>query len=426
MRKVIIIVFILTVMSSCSKAPDEVKREEEILNNNNQAQSAELDYICLDEIRKTSLESLKSNNTNVTVDNVIIGEGNVMPAYKISPYNPNFDDLKDLVYHLYQEEFSLDSPFCEYNIGGRRYDENDPESDINPHSFIMYMGKNMDMSRSLIYHETGYSFYNRVAGGDPYRFTELFPIEKRYRVNLGQSLDDVSYNMLDGSDWGIKDAAEFAQDFVDEYLAPLENNLFTYSMTDFTVKKLDDSFGYVIEYQRIDKNGNLYDNHYYYANDEIYYDNSSDNWIAEGIPYLYSSQIQLAFNEKEQINSFIKCNTPYTGEIIDNGEQLISLTSAINIISSSMADKSAYSFETAELEYYYIGNDCPDYTSPAEGEEPNVDTENMLNNVDIQLRPFWAFTMSGCYPDITGYDSTTVNQNCLYLVDALTGELYIY
>lgn len=117
MRKVIIIVFILTVMSSCSKAPDEVKREEEILNNNNQAQSAELDYICLDEIRKTSLESLKSNNTNVTVDNVIIGEGNVMPAYKISPYNPNFDDLKDLVYHLYQEEFSLDSPFVNIILG---------------------------------------------------------------------------------------------------------------------------------------------------------------------------------------------------------------------------------------------------------------------------------------------------------------------
>jgi len=361
----------------------------------------------------------------VIVENVIVGSGDFMNAYKISPYNNNFDSLKHLVKYLYDEDFSVESPYCEYHIAGQKYDENDPESDINPHSFIMYTGKDMDVTRSLVYHETGYSFYNAVSGEDPYRYTEYFPTEKHYRVTLDEALDNTSYTMLDGNEWSVKEAADFAQNISDEYFAPLENDLFTYSITDFKVKNLDGKYGYVIEFQRIDKNGNQFDNKYYYGNDMAFYENG-DNWIDEGIPFLYSSQIQITFNNKEQINSFVKCNTPYAGEITDSGDKILTLSSAINVISSQMADKSSYSFETAELEYYYIANDCPDYTSPKENSQPNFNQENMLNNADIQIRPYWAFTMAGCYPDITGYESTVVNQNCLFLVDALTGELYIY
>ena len=153
--------------SSCAKAPEEVKKENDILNNTEKAESAELEYQTLDEIRKTSADTLATNTTNVTVNKLIIGNGDVMPAYKVLPYNNNFDLLKPLVKYLYNEEFSLDSPYCEYNIGGQKYNEDDPESDINPHSSIMYAGESMDFTRSLIYHETGYSFYNAVSGDDP-------------------------------------------------------------------------------------------------------------------------------------------------------------------------------------------------------------------------------------------------------------------
>ena len=135
--------------SSCAKAPEEVKKENDILNNTEKAESAELEYQTLDEIRKTSADTLATNTTNVTVNKLIIGNGDVMPAYKVLPYNNNFDLLKPLVKYLYNEEFSLDSPYCEYNIGGQKYNEDDPESDINPHSSIMYAGESMDFTRSL-------------------------------------------------------------------------------------------------------------------------------------------------------------------------------------------------------------------------------------------------------------------------------------
>ncbi|MGN0623553.1 MAG: hypothetical protein ACI4JA_06350 [Oscillospiraceae bacterium] len=408
--------------SGCQKAPEEVVKENSILDNTEKAESAEPEYQTLDEIRKAGADALTTNTTNVTVDKLIIGNGDVMPAYKVSPYNNDFDLLKPLVKYLYNEEFLVDSPYCEYHIGGQKYDESDPQSDVNPHSFLMYAGENMDFTRSLIYHETGYSFYNAVSDDDPYRFTEYFPTEKRYRVNLGEQLDSQSYTMLDGSEWSVMDCAEFAQNFVDEYFAPLEKDLFTYQMTDFRVKKLDDSFGYVVEFQRVDKSGNLYDNHYYYANDDDFSKDSTNNWIAQKVPYLYSSQIQVTMNSKDTINSFIKCNAPYTGDVIDSGEKLLTLSSAIDIISMNMAGKSSYSFETVELEYYYVGLDCPDITSS----QGNFDQENMLNNADVELRPYWAFTMSDCYPDVNSFDSTVVYQNSLYLVDAITGDFYVY
>ena len=183
----------------------------------------------------------------------------------------------------------------------------------------------------------------------------------------------------------------------------------------------DDSFGYVIEFQRIDQNGNLYDNHYYYANDEDFSKGSTNNWIAENNPYLYSSQIQVTMNSKDTINSFIKCNVPYMGDVIDSGEKLLTLSLAIDIISLNMAGKSSYFFETVELEYYYVGLDFPDFTL-----KDNFDQENMLNNAEIELRPYWSFTMSNCYTDVYNIDSIVVNQNSLYLVDALTGDFYVY
>ena len=56
----------------------------------------------------------------------------------------------------------------------------------------------------------------------------------------------------------------------------------------------------------------------------------------------------------------------------------------------------------------------------------NFDQENMLDNAEIELRPYWSFTMSNCYPDAYNIDSIVVNQNSLYLVDALTGDFYVY
>lgn len=442
MKKIILSVMLLSMLSlsACKDAPEEVKKENDTLNSAQiidkddfydpsvNGGRGDFEYLTLDEIRAQADKTLADNNTNVIVDKVIISSGKYMPTYKVNPYNKNFDDLAPMAEYLFGEKFTLDEPYCEYHKEGVVEMPGEP---ANPYDFILFKGESQDYTRSLVYHETGYSFYNAVPGDDPYRFTEYFPTEKRYRLDIGDKLDDTAYTMIDGSNWSVSDAADFALEFADTYFAPLERNEFTYIVTDLRVKRLGESFGYVVELQRKDKNDNIYDNHYYYANVQASMHRDTGEldencWIAKGCPWLYSSEIQITFNEKEKINSFMKCNTPYAGEQLDDGEKLISLDSAIKIISANMADKSAYSFETAELEYYYVSLDCPGFTDPKEGESRTDNPEIMLNNADVELRPYWAFTMPDCFSDVQGEDDNMVAlSGYLYLVDAVTGELHI-
>lgn len=412
-------------LTSCAEAPEEVKNEKEMLDNNSQVENVQSEYAALSEIRENSQKELEENQSNVTAKHILIGDGDSMPAYKITPYNDNFEELNSLTNYLFGLDFSLTSPHCSYMKKGEQANPDNADDGVNPHSIVMFTGNDNNFSHSLIYHETGYSFFNDTNSDDPYRFTSDFPTEKWYKLNEGEKPDDVSYTMLDGNEWSVSDATKFAQDFCDTYFAPLENNEFQYVLTDIKVKNLDDSYGYIFDFQRVDNSGNLYDNHTYYSNYEVSADDG-ENWIDKGIPFIYTSSIQLTMNNKEKINSFYKSNTPYVSDVVDKGEKLLTLKSAMNIVSEKMAGKVAYSFETAELEYYYVGLDCPDWTNPQADNPPNADIENMLNNADIELRPYWAFTMENCYPDVVNMDSATVNSNCLYLVDAISGELYVY
>ena len=100
--------------------------------------------------------------------------------------------------------------------------------------------------------------------------------------------------------------------------------------------------------------------------------------------------------------------------ILDDGEKLITLKSAINQLSSTLATSTTYKFDTAELEYYYVipkedrdllSSYISEWNYVAEGNKP-------------QARPYWAFT------DRTNYSDTHAEENSLFLVDAITGEVY--
>lgn len=399
-------------MDSYSKAQDSNKEKK-----------TSLEYQTLDEIRKKSSKFLSNNTTNVTVDHLIISDGKAMPAYKISPFNKNYDNLKPLVKYIFNEDFSLDSPYCKYDKKSDKFYTDD--GNFIPYDIISYTGKEMDTEKAMVYHETGMSWWTSVGNDDPYRYTENYPTEKQYILNYGEKLDNISYKMLDGEEWGLKEASEYALNFVNAYIAPLENNEFSYQITDFKVKKLNDEcFGYDVNFQRVDKNGNLFDNHSIYANSEASKDEntgeiSKNSWYIQGKPYLYGSAIELTFNQKEKLNSFVKYHVPYFKETVKNGDKLISFSSAVNIISDKMAKEKAYKFETAELEYYYVALDAP--TMESDWEHTNDLT--MLSSSNIQARPYWAFTTKDCY---TGEgNETIVNSGCLYLVDAITGELYV-
>ena len=436
MRIGVIIIALVSLFTSCAEVPKEVKDENEILDSaivantesinyeqssihldENLNQNGKLKYASLEEIKSESKAFLESNKLNVRADTLLIDNGDSMPAYKVEPYNKNFDQLSSIVKYLYNEEFSLSSKNCQYFKK-----ETDPEKissseNTAAHDNIIYTGALGDQTQSLVYHETGYSFYNAVPMSDQFRSPEYFPTEKIYKIRIGEKLDDASYCMLDDLKWSVKEAADYAQSFIDMYIAPLEKNEFSYKITDFKVKKLGDKYGYVVDFKRIDKNGNQYDNHEYYSIDEQY--DNSKNWIQEKVPYIYCSQIEVTMTKKNKINSYLKGLTPYHGEVINEGKSLLTLESAMSIISSKMANQKSYRFETVELEYYYVAMNCASTNFKS--------VQHLLcDGSDIQARPYWAFTMKDCYPDVQSFDDISAYDGMLFLVDAVTGEMYIY
>ncbi len=447
-RKLIPVVTAALLFSACAEAPKEVKEEKETLDNfsqpeipNSDSQSAEnnesaenngLEYASLDDIRKDADELMKNNDSNVKFSTVRVGSGKTMPTYKIDPYNQNYDQLDDIIDHFYHTDFSLDSPRCEHYTKGMDLIESPDQPYTNTTDCILFYPEDMDSSKSLVYHETGYSFYSSTEADDPYRYIEDLPTEKRYKIFLGDQLDDSTYKMSDGSEWSVKDAAEYAQDFCDTYFKPLEKELFDYRLTDFRVKKLGDDFGYSLYFQRVDKDGNLFDDHRAYPIEQPGFDPRLLEWIwgylENSNPYLYDSEINITFKGKESMSAYYKGLAPYHGdEPIDSGEKLLTLSSAIDVISSQMAGGTTYTFETAELEYYYVALDCPHFTDPVGDNKRSWGDLDMLNSADIQLRPYWAFTKSKTFTDVQDSSVDTINTpNSLYLVDALTGKLSIY
>lgn len=418
-------------LTACSTIPEEVSRDNEILNSVAPIDKSELnednyERLSMGEIRNSIKKTLSENNTNVIPGKVIVTEGNSMPAYKVSPFYKNFE-LDNIVKYLMNEDFTLDEPYCRYHKKGTVSDKDSGSTwgfDV-----VYYLGSAQKYTQGLVVHETGTMFYYSTPIDAPNRDTDIAPTEKRYRLYLGDELDGSSFKLRDGSEWSVNAAAEYALDFVNDFLAPLENNEFTYSVSEFRVKDLGDGFGYVVDLQRLSKNGNYIDNRPVYFNvnyslDYFTHKPLGDSWIEKGYPYFYSSQIQVCFQAKEKVFSFAKAKAPYTGEQVTDGEELISLKSAIDIVSGNMADLSIQEFEYTELAYFYVAMDCNSYD---ENGQPYQDDDHMLYTSDIQLRPYWAFVKEDCWPDMQGGEggNEPAKKDRLFLVDAITGQFIL-
>ncbi len=432
-RKTILGVLLGAVMllTACSTVPEEVSRDNEILNSVKPIDKDELnednyERLSMGDIRNSIEKTLAENKTNVLPGKVNVSMGSSMPVYKADPFNKNFEEQGALVEYLYGEKLTFDEPYCHYYNRGDPMGEGDP---INKYQWDIYafMGKEQNYERSLRSSETGRMFYSSLDSGDPNNYLEYKPSEKVYSIETGDELDDRSYKMMDGQEWAVKDAAKFTLDFFKEYIAPLERNEFTYELTDFRVKNLGSGYGYALSLQRVDKSGNRFDNHDHYMNNELMFDpathaETTDNWLAMGYPYLFPEEVRVSFLEKEIISTFAKEDAPYKGEMLEDGEKLISLKQALEIVSANMADKSVLEFEITELEYFYVSMDNPTFTN----RDPTVLTDygrdQMFNTANVQIRPYWSFAKKNAF--ING-DNEKQHNNNFFLVDAITGQFIL-
>ena len=359
-----------------------------------------------------------------------------MPVYQTDSLRNNLEQVKELVKHFFGDDFDFDDP---NNYEYYNFNETGQDSCIRFNN----NGNNPDLydGATICYHENGMLFLSSSLGfkGVEYAYPENEEIEKLYRLNMGDELDGASYRMTDGQEWSVADTAAYSLDLANTYFAALENYDFTYEITDLSVRKLGSDYGYVINMQRVDKNGNLYDNHREYSNRDAQFNTdktfryNTDSWLVEGNPWLYESGVQIKFIKKDMPLGFVRSASPYSGRVLNNGEKLISLEEAIEIITEAPRRGSIYypAFEgklevsTAELEYYSVCTGVPEYTGP-DYVGPLTYPHQLQYSEYAQLRPYWAFTLADNYTPYSTEDWFSYPHHYgLYLVDAVTGELHV-
>ena len=197
--------------------------------------------------------------------------------------------------------------------------------------------------------------------------------------------------------------------------------MFDYQVNYVDVRQVSpEQYGYYISLCRKDLHGNLFDATpiYTYTLDEF-----------ENRNPLIASPIHLWITSNDNIAEFEIIQALTISEVIAN-DQIVSLGSAVNILSNELAQGKSYDFETVELKYIlettssdYIDAarnyaKSSEYDSNTYGIVYSPDSIFAYGNYQINAIPYWVFT------DITAQNTDT---NCggIFMINAIDGNLRI-
>ena len=409
MKKCLISLLSLLLLTACAKAPDEVKTENSILDNAevNQTAEAGLEYLTLDEIRARAESDISESNTNVVVKSIRIGGGSSMPVYDTVR---DYPDYKERIGKAVSEIFG-DDLSSEMKGSITTFDDDDLGA-----VFYSPEGKTID---------SGVSATSGGSMGITYEFSEQYgmpaangqeSIVKSYFFAENEQVPDDVYIMTDGKELSVGDAAKEAERLFNTYFLLDENSRVLYKTVRLDVYKYPDGkHGFLYYMDTYDKDGNILIGNLNPVIDVKAFDRKETFYPFQRVAY--------GFFLDSQLHPYAYTNiTPSEGVIKEPGDKLLSLKSAMDILSGRLASSAAYELDAA-LAYIAV-------IPPADGlveeddhgektifgaEEYFLNTEN-----NMELRPFWVFR------DSKKNNPELSTGGGLFTIDALTGELYIF
>jgi hypothetical protein len=182
-------------------------------------------------------------------------------------------------------------------------------------------------------------------------------------------------------------------------------------------KMQDGAYGFEIYFEFVDAQGCIILTNQIYADDSESFDNGSKPLISRNIAVAW------VFDSKERINFFSLNTIPLQSEIVTDAQKLLTYKSALKCVHRQLAQSVLYDLDSAVLEYVV--------TFPAKsgvirrdknGELVGFDECEYLHRKDCDsyLRPCWVFT------DYSKNDGHQAVLGGLIIVDALTGDVYVY
>lgn len=404
---------LLICFNGCAKTPDDVKERVDILEDkgNSSVDSSNkyspVECGSLEVIRNNLEEDITNNNSSIQVKAARVGTGDIMPVYyaKASVCEDAYPQFKEATAFLFDgiADASDDSFYT-----------------LNGDSEVLNSGDNYTFSpkNDIEAGEGGYPI-NIIRGNgggwgtptgfnDQYWFEE-FSTEKIYNPMREEIPDNVSYVMYDGNEWNLKDAIEFVELAYNENLNKTDSQKCEYKVQTVMIQKFDnDTYGYLFEVAEKDINGNWYESEYNYPKGKYSEYNEKGTFedrVQSGEPVPIEMMTYLWAYNKEEICCYTKCLSLKYTEVVDDGDNLLTLYGAIETLSNTLADKKSISIDCAELNYVTY---CVSY---------NQD-DTSYENGDLQIRPTWVFRT---------HENNLLDLNIgeQYYVDALTKEVLV-
>ncbi len=455
--------FFLALLCACAQAPENVKKQAEILDNSgqdvlSQSQSnSDIEYVerkergSLADIRAQLETDIALNNSRIIILDAYVGEGEIMPTYSTHVGGTDVEhiyELAEFVYSgkydttdesLYRRHLGTDPLNSDYEATDYPYDY-DGDGFINgPNSFVVdmcsYFPDETNPYLCVGAHSTGLvagyednqynTFeYNSVA---EYNFLTKrnntvdcieYNSEEESWIVTPCDISKISYKMLDGNEWAVTDAVTFAEEYYNEHLTVFEVNDVSFKVNSVCVVDIGNGcYGYYMVMGCFDENGNHIDSERAYIYDWERVGNNEAFYI-ENQSFLWTYKKDVACNFSKDFGTTERVAT-------DNGDDLITLSQAVNILDETLAQEISFTVPCAQLCYVVT---CTGYGEiydrwNVDRSEAYFASENYYESIcfrdcDFELRPMWVFKSSS-------YSHHRMNSGQSFMVDAKSGEVII-
>lgn len=374
----------------------------------------------VEEISNKLESDLLKTYGNINIIQAHVGMGKTMPSYDVEIVGNSEFKFQTIIDVLY--ETGANPNYTVYEKGAPIYKEypatfepsnyaGDGIRTPNSYAYTIkeFIASEEDFTKSVYSYSMGDIWGSQTGASHcEYYYFEDYYVFETYNLLYDIIPENKEYRMSDGESWNLGDAVEYVENFWNTYLSESDATSYTYIVKNAYVIKLNtEEYGFLFEMIRMDGNGNFYDV------DSGYIENESA--IQNNEPFLFGNPQFTWFAEKEKLTRFSKDFSILPIKQTSEGKDLLTLYSAGEILSESLAPNINLTIDSAELNYVAV---CKGYPYFQIWEYPSYYKGICLNTCEFEIKPFWCFR--------TKQNTLLDRMTCqIYFVDAVSGELHI-
>ena len=438
MKKIIALLIAALLLASCAEAPEEVKRENSILDRTEAVSQPDestavtmddtsgsdngLALCTLDEIRASLDSDIAENNTNVSAKTVRVPESSAMPVFRLQKSFDNYDKIDDIVRDYFGTELSAHRD--RLSLLTRFHSVFELTEDLtltfDTCAGDLIYSDSAAMDRFVMSSQCGDDFC--VSNSDPDNLIEPYDGElvEVYDLRHGDSFPDTPHALTDGKELSVALAVDKSQQLMDRYIAELFTDQTRIKVYRAEVYDRGQGYGYTLYAEYADAAGNLF-----LTNDAVNMDFTE--YLKKSSPVMLSPVVMAVFDRTDMPSLLTANKIPAAEEITESGDKLLSYGGALKRMSQRLASASAYEFGCATLEYVITAPYSEEYIryrTDKDGDVSRTFFKELYTHIPetrYEARPFWVFRDFEKNPENLGESV----RGGVYLVDAVTGEVYV-